>query len=135
MKDNYVIKVQGRLVIVTEEVYMSYYKMERHERWLIEKDTKHGVVSFQALDTDNWLGEEVIEDKGMAVCELVETKLLIEKLEKCLAELNENEVQLINYIFYQNKPEREVAALFGCSPSTLHDRKMKILAKLKSMLV
>ena len=41
MKDNYVIKVQGRLVIVTEEVYMSYYKMERHERWLIEKDTKH----------------------------------------------------------------------------------------------
>ena len=42
-KKEYRIKVQGQLVPVTEEVYLTYYRMKRRELHLEEKDTAHGV--------------------------------------------------------------------------------------------
>lgn len=37
-KKKYQIKVQGQLVPVSKEVYLTYYRMRRHERHLEEKD-------------------------------------------------------------------------------------------------
>ena len=35
-RDNYVIKVDGELVKVSREVYETYHRMERRERYLVE---------------------------------------------------------------------------------------------------
>lgn len=42
-KRKYFIRIGKSLVEVTEDVYCTYYQMERHERYLIEKDQAHGV--------------------------------------------------------------------------------------------
>ena len=36
-REKYIIKVEGKLVEVSQEVYFAYFRMERQERWQEEK--------------------------------------------------------------------------------------------------
>lgn len=61
-KEKYMIKIQGRLIEVSEDVYYAYFRMERQERWQEEKKQEHEVVSCDAIDTEETVGAEVIQD-------------------------------------------------------------------------
>lgn len=61
---NYYIKVPGALVEVTEEVYLTYYRMHRRCSAVQEKDTYNGVTSYDALDTEDMLGVDNIPDSN-----------------------------------------------------------------------
>ena len=50
-KENYVIRVEGKLVEVSPEVYYTYFHMERQERGQEEKKQRNAVVSYDALDS------------------------------------------------------------------------------------
>ena len=87
-KKIYQIKVQGQLVPVTEEVYLTYYRMGRRERHLEEKDRAHGVFSYHALDTAEIYGEDIIPDiVSPRVEDLIVDKLIAEKLHRCITQL------------------------------------------------
>lgn len=45
-KEKYMIKVEGKLVEVTPDVYYAYFRMERQERWQEEKQQGHAVMSY-----------------------------------------------------------------------------------------
>lgn len=45
-RDNYVIKVDGELVKVSREVYETYHRMERRERYLVERDQDNSLLFF-----------------------------------------------------------------------------------------
>ena len=49
-KEKYVIKVEGKLVEVTPDVYDTYFRMERQERGQEEKKVYNKVMSYDALD-------------------------------------------------------------------------------------
>ena len=49
-KKEYRVKVQGPLVSVSEEVYLTYYRMNRRERHQEEKDKAHGVFCYIRSD-------------------------------------------------------------------------------------
>ena len=51
-KDKYIIKVEGKLVEVTPEVYYAYFRMERQERGQEEKKAYNKVMSYDALDDE-----------------------------------------------------------------------------------
>ena len=61
-KEKYMIKVGGKLVEVTPDVYYAYFRMERQERWQEEKQQGHAVVSYDALDDGETVGVEVVPD-------------------------------------------------------------------------
>lgn len=85
-KKKYQIKVQGQLVPVSKEVYLTYYRMRRHERHLEEKDIANGVFYYSALDTEETNGEDAMPDLvSPRVEDIVTDKLMAEKLHKCLA--------------------------------------------------
>lgn len=48
--------------------------------------------------------------------------------------LTEQERLLIYTLFFKGKSERELCAMLGIAKTTLHDRKTKILGKLKKIL-
>jgi len=134
-KKEYRIKVQGQLVPVTEEVYLTYYRMKRRELHLEEKDTAHGVFYYSALDTEETNGEDAIPDRNSPrVEDMVMDKLIAEKLHQCLAQLTKEEQDLIFTLFFQNKSEHQLAAETGIPRMTLHDRKVKILRALKKLM-
>lgn len=63
-KKEYRIKVQGQLVQVTGEVYLSYYHMKRRETYLEERDTANGVFYYSALDTEGNQWRDAIPDQS-----------------------------------------------------------------------
>ncbi|MDD3228984.1 MAG: sigma-70 family RNA polymerase sigma factor [Oscillospiraceae bacterium] len=134
-KKEYQIKVQGQLVPVSKEVYLTYYRMRRRELHLEEKDSAHGVFYYSALDTEETSGEDAIPDlTSPRVEDAAVDKLLAEKLHQCLAALTKEEQELIFLLFFQNKSERQVSDETGIHYMTIHDRKVKILRTLKKLL-
>lgn len=134
-KKEYRIKIQGQLVPVTEEVYLTYYRMKRRELHLEEKDMAHGVFYYSALDTEETNGEDAIPDRtSPRVEDMVVDKLIAEKLHQCLSQLTKEEQELIFTLFFQNKSEHQLATETGIPRMTLHDRKVKILRTLKKLM-
>jgi len=134
-KKEYQIKVQGQLVPVTEEVYLTYYRMKRRELHLEEKDTAHGVFSYNVLDSGETNGEDAIPDLvSPRVEDIAVDKLLAEKLHQCLKQLTKEEQELIFMLFFQNKSEHEVSKKTGIAQKTIHNRKARILTRLKKLM-
>ncbi|ACL20463.1 RNA polymerase, sigma-24 subunit, ECF subfamily [Desulfitobacterium hafniense DCB-2] len=134
-KKEYRIKVQGQLVPVSEEVYLTYHRMKRREIYLEERDTTNGVFYYSALDTEGTNGEDVIPDLvSPRVEDAAVDKLLAEKLHRCLAQLTKEEQELIFTLFFQNKSERQLAAETGIPQKTINDRRHRILVKLKKLM-
>lgn len=63
--------------------------------------------------------------------QIVEDRLMLELLMSALADLTEDERELINEIYFQEKTEREIARRKAVSNGAIHKRKEKILKKLK----
>ena len=134
-KKEYRIKVQGQLVPVTEEIYLTYYRMKRRELHLEEKDTAHGVFYYSALDTEETNGEDAIPDLlSPHVEDMVVDKLMSQRLHQCIGQLTSQEQELIFTLFFQNKSEHQLAAETGIPRMTIHDRKVKILSTLKKLM-
>lgn len=128
------IRINDELVEVDNKIYMTFYKMKRREKYLIESDLKHGKVSYNALDSSEYTGESIIIDKDQNIEEEIINKIMIEKLKKSLEELSEDEITIIKQIFYCNKSERQVASEMSIPRKTLSYKKQKILNKLKNLI-
>ena len=50
-KEKYFIPIDGELIEVEKNVYVAYYKMNRRERYLEERDKDNGVVSYNTIDS------------------------------------------------------------------------------------
>lgn len=134
-RKEYRIKVQGQLISVSEEVYLTYYRMKRRELHLEEKDKSHRVFYYSALDTEETNGEDAIPDlNSPQVEDVVTDKLLAEKLHQCLNQLSKEEQELIFTLFFQNKSEHQVSRETGIAQKTVHNRKVRILSRLKKLM-
>ncbi|MEL1135300.1 sigma factor-like helix-turn-helix DNA-binding protein [Desulfitobacterium sp. THU1] len=134
-KKEYRIKVQGQLVPVSEEVYVTYHRMKRREIYLEERDTANGVFYYSAMDTAETTGEDGIPDLvSPRVEDVVMDKLITEKLHRCLNQLTSAEQELIFTLFFQNKSEHQMAVETGIPRMTIHNRKKRILARLKKLM-
>lgn len=133
-KDLY-IKINGELINVSEEVYLTYYRMESRERYLDRKDILHGKVLYSNLDTDETLGEEGIPDLNTeSVEDAAVRRIITDKLHQCLDRLTAEERDLIIRIYFQEKSEVRLAKELGVLQQTINYRKQKILKKLLKMM-
>jgi RNA polymerase sigma factor, sigma-70 family len=131
----YRISVQGVVVEVTKTVYHTYHQMERHARHLEEKDRQHGLVSYHALDTIDTLGEEALPSPDAASVEdAAIAHILQERLHQCLELLPAQDRELIHALYFEELSERDLARKTGVPQRTIHDRKKKVIARLKKML-
>lgn len=131
----YTIRVQGKSVEVTEEVYRAYYSIERHLLTLDEKDERNGKTLYSNLDTEEMLGEEMISDRDAVSVEDAAIALVLrEQLRRALTLLSPAERKLINDIYFKNRSERQVSKQSGVPYMTIHNRKVRILEKLSRLM-
>ena len=134
-KERYMIKIQGDLIEVSEDVYYAYFRMERQERWQEEKKQVHDVLSYDALDNEEIVGEEMIPDlTSPSPEENVISRELKDRLHHAVEALPREERELIHAIYFEGKSEREYAKQQGCSQNKIYKRRIKILSKLKMFL-
>jgi len=78
--------------------------------------------------------EEVLRSKGVGVEEETIRKDLIEKLRDAIDRLSEREKLVIQLIFYEELPLREVARVLGCSVSRVSQIKGTAIEKLRKFM-
>lgn len=134
-KEKYMIKIQGDLIEVTEDVYYAYFRMERQERWQEEKKQDHDVVSYDALDNGETVGAEAIQDMNSpGMEELVIANELKERLHNIVAALPKPERELIQAIYFEDIPVSDYAKRVGMSHRGINKQRKRILSKLKMLL-
>ncbi len=134
-KQQYMIRVKGKLVEVAPEVYYTFYRMKRQEEWQEEKKKDHNVMSYDALDTDDFVGREAIPDTDSpGVEKIVTEKDLKERLHRAMETLSQPEKELIHAIYFEEVTEREYAEQQGISQMGANKRHRKILSKLRILM-
>lgn len=134
-KKGYIIRIQGTLVEVTEEVYLAYFRMDRQARGMEEKDRYNNTAQYDALDTDEMLGVESLKDTdAVPVEDAAIAHMMAEKLRNCLMALPEAERRFIFQRYWEGRSQVELATKYGTSQQVLSYREKQILAKLKILL-
>lgn len=134
-KEKYMIKIQGDLIEVSEDVYYAYFRMDRQERWQEEKKQDHDVVSYDALDNGETVGAEAIQDMNSpGMEELVIANELKERLHNVVAALPKPERELIQAIYFEDIPVSDYAKRVGLSHRGINKQRKRILSKLKMLL-
>lgn len=134
-KEKYFIPIEGKLIEVEKNVYVAYYKMDRRERYLEERDKDNGVVSYNTIDSQGIDGESGLQD---VVTETMETIALANELRnqlhRCIAALPKAERELIHAIYFEGMTEAEYASKAKMTQSGISRRRKKTLSKLKKLL-
>ena len=134
-KEKYFIPVEGKLIEVEENVYVAYYKMGRRERYLVERDQKNGVLSYDALDQEGIIGQEMMNDpEADSLEELVMAKELKSKLHLCIEILSKSERELIQAIYFDGMSDSEYSKRINKTQQTVSYRRKKVLSKLKRLM-
>lgn len=144
-KDFY-LYIDGRRVKVSGEVYREYQRLENKEQYFMKR-LKQGrtivdyenqtvtyvpgrEVSYEELLEKNWefpAPDDAVDDAAVKA-------QMVRQLEEALHSLTDEEMSLIQELFYLEKTEREAAGLFQVSQNTIHYRKCRVLEKLKKLL-
>ena len=128
------LSLHGILMEVTEEVYRDFYKSQRRQKYIDERSAKNNDFSYDMLTTDAFNGEDILVDDSESLDEQVIRKIMTDKLRGALRLLSEDEQELIYGLFYENLSEREYAAQKGVYHNAIHNKKIRILKKLKKFL-
>lgn len=134
-KRKYRIRLNGRPVEVSREMYACYYRMERRERYLEERDLAHGKTLYSQLDDEKTTGEDMIPDRdAVPVEDIVVSRIMAARLRACLCQLTDGELALIVKRYYENRSQGDIAAELGLNQSSVCRREERILAKLRKLL-
>lgn len=86
--------------------------------------------SFERLEDSNhqFASDEIsVEDAAIQA-------VLIEKMLSCLEMLTPKEQELIKELFFKGKSEHQISREINIAQRTIHDRKVRILGKLKKLM-
>ena len=104
----YFIRLHGKEIEVSEDVYYAYFQVARQERTQDEKLQRNHVVSYDAMDNEGMVGAEAFEDLEAPSME-----------------------ELIRAIYFEGMTEKEYAKWTGMSQTGISYRRRSILSKLK----
>lgn len=137
------IRIGRTAVPVSDEIYKEYYKMKRRERYLEEDikvgstslDPETGKVIYKPSKEDSIqrlkdAGKEFIADEKQ-VEDIVVDKAMLLILQEAMKELNRQEQELIQDLFYGEMTVRAAADIRNVSHVTIQKRRDKILSKLR----
>jgi DNA-directed RNA polymerase specialized sigma subunit len=128
VKEFYIKTKEGNIP-VNEDVYYAYYRQKWHERYeykkRLDKELSYeglcesGVsVDFKMTATERFVEDEVI------------TKIMVEKLRRCLLQLSDEELFLVTELFFKERTVREISEILSIPKSTIQRQKDKILKRL-----
>lgn len=133
---DYTIWIDNNPIPVSEEIYRTYWKGVRKERYFAESDIHNKVFSYNALDTEEMNGSDLFGDyTSLPLEEQVIQSLENQTLQRALQRLDNQERELIYKIYIYNISLRKIARNENIPVTTLQYRHKKILLKLKNYIL
>lgn len=141
-KTNYREKYPGLSNEIIEVLEKSDRKMEYQQYDIkVERsriDYTSGAVTYLPSREDSY--DRLLEENRQfatdseSVDDAAIKAVMIKKMLTCLKMLAHEEQWLITELFFRNKSERQLSAETGIPFMTIHDRKIKILGKIKKLM-
>lgn len=129
----YTIVVKKQRVEVSEAVYRAYHKEREAERYQ-NRLIRQCELSLERFQEDGVNTDYLIVRVQPDIVDRLIHQEQLEQLWLALRTLPQDERSLIDELFFNEKSERRLAAELGIANMTLHDRKHRILKKLKNLL-
>jgi RNA polymerase sigma factor (sigma-70 family) len=118
------VDVGGQKQLVDVPVDDELYKADNRAEYLRVRSKVKDISFDETVFTD--LTANVVED--------YEESQLLDCLDKAVKALNEKERRLIEYLYYKNLTEREVAVILGISHQAVNKQRHRIIVKLRENL-
>lgn len=132
--DKLFLSLYGRLMEVSKEDYEEYYRQRNRQIYIDRRASRNGDVSYNALTTDEFNGEDILIAEQPDVCDTVVESIMTDKLKEAILKLTDEEQLLIYRHYYADIPGTELAEIYGVSQQAISKRITKIRAKLKNLL-
>lgn len=127
---HYYFNLDDQLIEVNKEVYLvclgSYIKINRDRK----KDISANLISYDYINKD---GHTLLDAVGLDVD--YGKEVLISQVFDEIKTLNHDEQMLIKALYIDGKTLREISEKTSTPVMTLHNRKRKILTKIKKALL
>lgn len=136
-KKNYYLFVGDKKIDVSEKIYKEYWQETNRENYLKRLDRKNKLSYFSEFVTEekDRTIEERFADKSIGIEKLVAVKMQIAALHEALNKLNPEEREIIQALFFEEIPQRDLAKKLNISQGAVFRRKEKTLKKLKEFLI
>jgi RNA polymerase sigma factor (sigma-70 family) len=136
-KKNYYLFVGDKKIDVSEKIYKEYWQETNRENYLKRLDRKNKLSYFSEFVTEekDRTIEERFADKSIDIEKLVAVKMQIAALHEALNKLNPEEREIIQALFFEEIPQRDLAKKLNISQGAVFRRKEKTLKKLKEFLI
>ena len=134
MQDNktFYLFVKGQKVEVSEEIYRAYVQRERQQRMREYRANNEIVVSsIEGLEEKGFDAADESQDFLTSLIDLEEENERKTLLVKALSCLKEQDKQIVQLYFYDNKTQDEIADILGVSRQYISKKIKQILEKLK----
>ena len=132
--DKLFLPLYGRLMEVSKEDYEEYYRQRNRQIYIDRRASRNGDVSYNALTTDEFNGEDILIAEQPDVCDTVVESIMTDKLKEAILKLTDEEQLLIYRHYYADIPGTELAEIYGVSQQAISKRIAKIREKLKNFL-
>lgn len=127
----YFIYVNNYLMEVTYENYKSYHKLNEHEKYVVKRDKKKGVVLVPEIPEFFKLKSDIDLSGGIDQEEIQEHK---KKVLEALDLIDNKDQEIIRAIYFEGLTERKLAQRLCISQPAVHKKKVRILKKLKLLI-
>ena len=132
--DKLFLPLYGSLMEVSNEDYEEYYRQRNRQIYIDRRASRNGDVSYNALTTDEFNGEDILIAEQPDVCDTVVESIMTDKLKEAILKLTDEEQLLIYSHYYADIPGTELAEIYGVSQQAISKRIAKIRVKLKNLL-
>ena len=132
--DKLFLPLYGSLMEVSKEDYEEYYRQRNRQIYIDRRASRNGDVSYNALTTDEFNGEDIPIAEQPDVCDTVVESIMTDKLKEAILKLTDEEQLLIYRHYYADIPGTELAEIYGVSQQAISKRVAKIRVKLKNLL-
>lgn len=129
----YTLLVGKKRIPVTQEVYKAYYRCRNREKYL-DKLAKENNISLEGCAEKGISVEYIIATAEDSMEDAIILNEMIAKMLRCVRMLEGPDRELIVELYLRGKSERQVSKETGVPRMTIHDRKAKILKKLRKMM-
>ena len=124
----------GMLMEVSEEDYVQMNREKSKMQYQSKMAKRMGEFSYDSISTDEFDGILILEDHNPDVSEIVETRMMVDRLREVMKELSEEETELIQALYVDNVSEREYSREKGISHTAVQKRRQRIIDKLRDLM-
>ena len=124
----------GMLMEVSEEDYIQMNREKSKMQYQKKVAKQLGEFSYDAITTNEFDGVLILKDQSRDVCDVVEQRILVDKLREAIKMLMDDELELIKALFLDDVSEREYSREKGISHTAIQKKRHKILEKLRKLI-